>query len=69
MRTYLLLIALAALAAAQATQPGIATQIINLPDTIKTTIDDISYGFVKQRENPKKSQSHCPQRGTKTTAT
>jgi hypothetical protein len=52
MRTYLLIIALAALAAAQATQPGIATQIINLPDTIKTTIDDISYGFVKQRGVP-----------------
>jgi hypothetical protein len=51
-RTYLLIIALAALAAAQATQPGIATQIINLPDTIKTTIDDISYGFVKQRGDP-----------------
>jgi len=49
MRTYLLVIALAALAAAQATQPGIATQIINLPDTIKTTIDDISYSLVKQR--------------------
>ena len=49
MRTYLLIIALAALAAAQATQPGIATQIINLPDTIKTTIDDISYSLVKQR--------------------
>jgi hypothetical protein len=52
MRTYLLIIALAALAAAQATQPGIATQIINLPDTIKTTIDEISYSFVKQRRNP-----------------
>jgi len=52
MRTYLLIIALAALAAAQATQPGIATQIINLPDTIKTTIDEISYGFVKQRGVP-----------------
>jgi hypothetical protein len=51
MRTYLLIIALATLAAAQATQPGIATQIINLPDTIKTTIDDISYSFVKQRMN------------------
>jgi hypothetical protein len=51
MRIYLLIIALAALAAAQATQPGIATQIINLPDTIKTTIDEISYGFVKQRMN------------------
>jgi hypothetical protein len=49
MRTYLLIIALATLAAAQATQPGIATQIINLPDTIKTTIDDISYSLVKQR--------------------
>jgi DNA-directed RNA polymerase subunit L len=49
MRTYLLIIALAALAAAQATQPGIATQIINLPDTIKTTINDISYSLVKQR--------------------
>jgi len=49
MRTYLLIIALAALAAAQATQPGIATQIINLPDTIKTTIDEISYSLVKQR--------------------
>jgi hypothetical protein len=49
MRTYLLIIALATLAAAQATQPGIATQIINLPDTIKTTIDDVSYSFVKQR--------------------
>jgi len=53
MRTYLLLIALAALAAAQATQPGIATQIINLPDTIKTTIDDISYSLVKQRTDLK----------------
>jgi hypothetical protein len=51
MRTYLLIIALATLAAAQATQPGIATQIINLPDTIKTTIDDISYSLVKQRIN------------------
>jgi hypothetical protein len=51
MRTYLLIIALAALAAAQATQPGIATQIINLPDTIKTTIDEISYSLVKQRMN------------------
>jgi hypothetical protein len=51
MRTYLLIIALAALAAAQATQPGIATQIINLPDTIKTTIDEISYSLVKQRIN------------------
>jgi hypothetical protein len=51
MRTYLLIIALAALAAAQATQPGIVTQIINLPDTIKTTIDDISYSLVKQRIN------------------
>jgi hypothetical protein len=49
MRTYLLIIALAALAAAQATQQGIATQIINLPDTIKTTINDISYSLVKQR--------------------
>lgn len=49
MRLYLLIIALAALAAAQATQPGIATQIINLPDTIKTTIDDVSYILVKQR--------------------
>jgi len=49
MRTYLLIIALAALAAAQATQPGIATQMINLPDTIKTTIDEISYSLVKQR--------------------
>jgi len=49
MRTYLLIIALVALVAAQATQPGIATQIINLPDTIKTTIDDISYSLVKQR--------------------
>ncbi|MFZ8841112.1 MAG: hypothetical protein ACO2PM_19775 [Pyrobaculum sp.] len=49
MRTYLLIIALAALATAQATQLGIATQIINLPDTIKTTIDDISYSLVKQR--------------------
>jgi hypothetical protein len=49
MRTYLLIIALAALAAAQATQPGIATQTINLPDTIKTTIDEISYSLVKQR--------------------
>ena len=49
MRTYLLIIALAVLAAAQATQPGIATQIINLPDTIKTTINDISYSLVKQR--------------------
>jgi hypothetical protein len=52
MRTYLLIIALAALVAGQATQPGIATQIINLPDTIKTTIDEISYGFVKQRGVP-----------------
>jgi hypothetical protein len=51
MRTYLLIIALATLAAAQATQPGIATQIINLPDTIKTTINDISYSLVKQRTN------------------
>ena len=49
MRTYLLIIALAALATAQATQPGIATQIINLPDTIKTTINDVSYSLVKQR--------------------
>jgi hypothetical protein len=49
MRTYLFIIALAALAAAQATQLGIATQIINLPDTIKTTINDISYSLVKQR--------------------
>jgi hypothetical protein len=49
MRTYLLIIALAALAAAQATQQGIATQVINLPDTIKTTINDISYSLVKQR--------------------
>ncbi len=49
MRTYLLIIALAALAAAQVTQPGFATQIINLPDTIKTTINDISYSLVKQR--------------------
>jgi hypothetical protein len=49
MRTYLLIIALAVLAAAQATQLGIATQIINLPDTIKTTINDISYSLVKQR--------------------
>jgi hypothetical protein len=49
MRTHLLIIVLAALAAAQATQPGIATQIINLPDTIKTTINDISYSLVKQR--------------------
>jgi len=49
MRTYLLIIALAVLAAAQATQPGIATQIINLPDTIKTTINDVSYSLVKQR--------------------
>jgi hypothetical protein len=49
LRTYLLIIALATLAAAQATQPGIATQIINLPDTIKTTIDEISYSLVKQR--------------------
>jgi len=49
MRTYLLIIALAALVAGQATQPGFATQIINLPDTIKTTINDISYSLVKQR--------------------
>jgi|GEM_PF-3136842 hypothetical protein len=49
MRTYLLIIVLAALAAAQATQQGIATQVINLPDTIKTTINDISYSLVKQR--------------------
>ena len=52
MRTYLLIIALAALVAGQATQPGFATQMINLPDTIKTTIDEISYGFVKQRGVP-----------------
>jgi hypothetical protein len=49
MRTYLLIIALAALVAGQATQPGFATQIINLPDTIKTTFNDISYSLVKQR--------------------
>ena len=65
MRTYLLIIALAALVAAQATQPGIATQIINLPDTIKTTIDEISYGFVKQRENPKEVTVPLPAVGYK----
>ena len=49
MRLPLLIIALTALTLAQATQPGAAAQIINLPDTIKTTIDDISYTLVKQR--------------------
>jgi len=49
MRRHLLVLALVALTAAQTAQPGVFTKILDLPDTVKTTIDDISYSFVKQR--------------------
>ena len=47
-----LIIALAALAVAQTTQTGPAIQIINLPNTIDTSIGKLAYNFVNQRTNP-----------------